>query len=155
MSTRGMVLRELNCNSYECYYRHHDTYPTGLGAELIKALRCYSWEDIVRVCELENVHATISKPEDAFLKVQGDIEYIYEVSEYEERKDAYLTIYKTSSPYYNIPEFIFRIWGSYQRYFPAPRDVVARMAEVELIGGIILGAIAEYHKATKERNSRQ
>jgi len=40
MGTRAMVLRQVGINgSYQCYYRHLDGYPTGLGAELVEALR--------------------------------------------------------------------------------------------------------------------
>ena len=142
MATRAMVLRR-NGASYECYYRHCDGYPTGLGAQLIEALRspfCKTWQDIVKQCELQPENKVVRKPEDAFLKLQGDLEYIYVVSE----NPASLTIYRTTNPR-SLPAFAFKIWSSYAKYFPAPHDVMKTMAEIQLIAHITLQALENYH----------
>lgn len=148
MTTRAMVLRE-NGASFECYYRHCDGYPTGLGVQLIEALRnpfCKTWQDIVKQCELEPENKSVKQPEDAFLKLQGDLEYIYVVIE----RPRGLAILRTSNPR-DLPNFVFKIWFSYAKYFPAPSDAVKTMANVELTAYTILKALEAYHKAAKNQ----
>jgi len=64
-----------------------------------------------------------------------------------------LQIYKTSNPWNGgkdgLPSFIFPVWFSYVKYFPAPRDVVARMAEVEQFASVALRCVDAYHHALK------
>ena len=152
MTTRAMVLRR-NGASYECYYRHCDGYPTGLGAQLIEALRspfCKTWQDIVKQCELQPENKFVRKPEDAFLKLQGDLEYIYVVSE----NPASLTIYRTTNPR-SLPAFAFKIWSSYAKYFPAPHDVMKTMAEIQLIAHITLQALENYHTVMEDLHGKK
>jgi len=106
---------------------------------------CKTWQDIVKQCELEPENKSVKQPEDAFLKLQGDLEYIYVVRE----NPAGLTIYRTTNPR-NLPDFAFKIWFSYAKYFPAPHDVVKTMAEIQLTAHITLEALEAYHKAAKE-----
>jgi len=151
MATRAMVLRE-NGTSYECYYRHCDGYPTGLGVQLVEALRnpfCKTWQDIVKQCGLQPENKFVSKPEDVFLMLQGDLEYIYVVRE----NPKGLAIYRTTNPR-NLPDFAFQIWFSYAKYFPAPHDVVKAMAEIELIAHITLQALESYHNVIKNSLSK-
>jgi len=154
MGTRAMVLKEIG-RSYECFYRHTDGYPSGLGAELIEALRSpfiRSWDDLVECCRLEKENRIVAKPEDAFLKVQGDLEYIYVVKE----NPTSLTIYRTSNPYDygddGLPSFVWRIWASYKQYFPAPNDVVKEMARIQQTASIFLQGLRQYHKALNGRS---
>jgi len=59
MGTRAMVLRQQYMNgAYECYYRHLDGYPTGLGADLICALKSPvlgTWEELTKECRSRNM----------------------------------------------------------------------------------------------------
>jgi len=157
MGTRAMVARQANPNGvYELYYRHLDGYPTCLGVDLIEALRSpllKGWEDVAKECKLEDESKTVEKPEAAFLKVQGDLDYIYEVRDYDPKS---LTIYKTSNPWdgaKGLPSFVFPIWFSYRHYFPAPHDTPARMAEVERTASIALQSIKCYHEALSRKEA--
>jgi len=148
MGTRAMVLREIGRGVYECYYRHLDGYPTGLGVELIEALRqpLYgTWKDVVTALQLEDENITVAKPEDAFLKVQADLEYIYVVKNYGKNNTS-LTIYKTTD-FYNLPPFTWIIWYSYKEYFPSSNDVIKTMAQIEQSATITLECLQAYHKA--------
>lgn len=78
MSTRGFVLIGDDGN-FRVLYRHTDTYPTGLGVELLEMLRRQaggnpSAVDMARLIEelgLEDYRTNVSKPEDAFPRVQN------------------------------------------------------------------------------------
>jgi len=151
VGTRAMVLRKFGEDGagalYRCYYRHLDGYPSGLGAMLIEALRSSfvrSWDQLVEYCNLKDENVVVGRPEDAFLRVQGDLDYIYVVQE----NPRGLRIYRTSNPY-PLPPFAFLVWASYQRYFPAPKDVVRKMADVEAMANLILNALESYHKALR------
>ena len=161
MGTRAMVLKEEGRRRYRCYYRHMDGYPRGLGADLIEALRSpfvKTWEDLAKECGLKDEGAVVSEPEEAFSKVVGDLEYIYVVRDYG-KDHASLKIYRTSCPYHlrfegspSLPEFVFPIWFSYKEHFPAPSDVMPRMAEVERMAVTILHALVAYHSAITKRS---
>jgi len=144
-----MVLKQIGMNGpYECYYRHTDGYPSGLRSDLIEALRSpfvKDWEGLVKECRLQDEKRTVTKPEDAFLKVQGDLEYLYVVEGFDNGTVS-LAIYKTSSPH-DLPDFAWRIWFSYKQYFPSPADVVHCMADLELMAGISLRGLEAYHRA--------
>jgi len=143
MGTRAMVLLKSG-GTYRCYYRQYDGYPTVLGSQLICALRTrQNWEDIAKVCHLADENVAVLEPEEAYLRVQGDLDYIYVV---ELKPKVSLQIYRTTNPW-KLPRFIFPIWGSYAEFFPSPPDVVSRMAEVERCTSITLAALRKYHEA--------
>jgi hypothetical protein len=151
MSTRGMVaLRTTSTGPYELFYEHMDTYPTWLGARLLPALKkCLEaehdaeFEDEVRrviqdhTQEPLNRAQTVSKPEDAFLKVQGDLEWIYAIdlrfgSDY--KQFSRIAIYRTSNPWdYSINTEPFA-WCVYDRCF------------CEIVGGCLESEFEESEK---------
>ena len=148
-----MVLFKTGPNgNYILYYRHTDGYPTGMGVDLIDAIRTTETRDfyqavkeIAEKCALQDEKRSIDKPEDAFLKVQGDLEYLYVIENLYEVDTRSLTIYKTSNPR-KLPDFVFSIWFSYAQFFP--EDVGARMGEIERTARIILKALEAYHQAS-------
>ena len=153
MGTRAMVLKALGPHGpYAMFYRHLDGYPTALGTELIGCLRnygslwCKGWADLVRTCGLEDERAMVERPEDAFLRYQGDLEWIYVVEGTDGQLPISLTILKTSFPW-ELPPFVFPVWFSYREYFPGPHDTVREMAHVQLTARMILRALEAYHKA--------
>ena len=81
MSTRAMILVQYGdawASPYHMYYRHCDGDPTGLGQELIEAMkRGLTTEEMIEEVCAEDTKATVSEIEDAFLKYQGDLEWIY------------------------------------------------------------------------------
>jgi hypothetical protein len=92
MSTRGVVLLSRQkhrhpYNTHEIWYRHMDTYPMGLGVELLNDLANYlksdpddfelDIEEIIVHNTQEKYPHCVDNPADAFHKVQGDLEWIY------------------------------------------------------------------------------
>jgi hypothetical protein len=142
--------------SFGVFYRHTDTYPTGLGVELLELLKGQasgnpSAIDMARLIEelgLKDYRTYVSKPEDAFPKVQADVEWIYVVRPNTRPNLTSVAIYRTSNPdLIRGPDFVFSAWFSYVEYFP--EDIKARMAEVERISEITLNGLAAYHRAIK------
>lgn len=164
MSTRAMVVFQSSMNGvYHCYYRHCDGNPAELGTELINAIKSLETreffaavKEVAEKCKLQDEERHIEKPEDAFLKVQGDLEYVYVVCNiYElpttavnnEKFDTRsIGILKTSCPR-ELPDFVFPIWWSYAEFFPD--NARERMAEVERAAGITLNGLEAYDRARK------
>jgi len=154
MTTRGFVLLGGKEGGFRVYYRHADAYPTGLGAELLRLLKLSLARDvhelgrrIVEELRLEDYGVHVEAPEDAFPGVQGDVEWIYAVRL--DDRDAGLTtvtIYRTSAPVPDV-DFVFPVFSSYVSFLPSPKDIPARMAEVERVAEIVLSALRSYHRA--------
>jgi len=154
MSTRGYLLFRRHWNGPLIpYYQHHDTYPTGLGADLIETMRTLehmhgqiSEEQIIEEMNkmgynLRKAQIIMSKPEEAF-EYQGDIEWVYVV----DLSDApSLEIWKTSN-LYTEKDFTFQVWRSYLRYFPSPTENPALMRQLEISTNIALNALSTYEK---------
>ena len=154
MGTRGFVLLGGKEGSYRVYYRQTDTYPTGLGAELLRVLKLNLARDIYELrrkivgeLHLEDYEVYVDSPEGAFPDIQGDVEWIYAVRLDDRDMGATsVTIYRTSFPALDA-DFIFPVFSSYVDFLPSPEDIPARMAEVERIAEIVLNALESYHKA--------
>lgn len=141
MSTRGVIcIREGRGGSFDKYYHHTDTYPTGIGIELLKWLKnSGEVEDLKKILPNMRHEGFIDHPEDAFLKGQGDLEYIYVVQLDGER--SRIDVLRTSNPYFE-KDFVFHIWGCYKQFMP--KDVVKVMADVERSTHIALNIMQAY-----------
>jgi hypothetical protein len=154
MGTRGFVLLGGKEGSFRVYYRHTDAYPTGLGVELLRALKLGLARGagelrrrIVEGLRLEDYGVYVESPEGAFPGVQGDVEWIYAVRlDDRDAGSTSVTIYRTSCPALDV-DFVFPVFSSYVDFLPSPEDIPARMAEVERIAEIVLSALESYHKA--------
>lgn len=162
MSTRGMVCLRFNRNGgFELWYRHTDTYPNGLGMEIITKLKDLQYkaryngreieaEDIYRM--LEDLGCTpekvfISKPEDAFYKRQGDLEYIHVLDiNLEKFGNSSYTILRTSNPWFDF-KFAYPIYGSYIEFLPPLETANREMKEVERISDIALDLLRSFKQA--------
>lgn len=145
---------------FELHYRHCDGYPMGLGVELIQALKeGLETVDVLRMVGAEKERGCpVGMVEDAFLKVQGDLEWLYELSDYNPEKDLRsLAIYKTSCPYTykeeGAPDFVFRCFWSYVRYLP--RDHVSKMEQVEENAQTTLSALISLESAKAARQIKR
>jgi len=101
MSTRAMICVDwYGHGHFELFYRHCDGYPTGLGSELIEALLKYnSVEKVLEEVEARSEGRFVARPEDAFLKVQSDLEWIYVITHAKCSQRLSLQVLKTSCPY--------------------------------------------------------
>ena len=141
MSTRAFVLVSEFPRRYVVYYRHCDGYPTGLGLELIRAVQSgvVKPEELAEQLDLEEYFRWVTDPTAAFLALQADIEWVYEVCIDPPR--TCIKIYKTSVPK-DLPEFLFPVWSSYVRFLP--EDIEAEMNFVEGTATIALNAVAGF-----------
>ena len=164
MGTRTMVcVQSYHNGNYELFYRHNDGNPEALGYELLCFLSELNHEVelgltksltpeafINRMAEklkLQPENRTVEKPEDAFLKVQGDLEYIYALHLESLFSRTRLDIYRTSNPY-TEKNFVFHLFGSYVMFAPKTIiEIAQKMDMIEAIGNISLNAIAQYEKA--------
>ena len=151
MSTRAMIAVQYNWNGpFALHYRHCDGYPTGLGMELVEGLKLH--QDIDALLEqvgAEQLNRLVSEPKDAFLKVQGDLEWIYAIRVDPDRGRTSLSIYKTSNPY-TRREFAFHVWHSYVKYLPRGQGRGV-MRQIETMTHIALSALGEFEKAGGEK----
>ena len=157
MSTRAMILvKRYFSGPYELHYRHCDGYPQGLGVELIEALKKgLDTDEVLKIvgAEKERVYP-VAEVDDAFLKVQGDLEWLYVINDYNSEKDLRaLGIYKTSCPFSfkeeGTPDFVFRCFWSYVRYFPA--NHISKMEHVEETAQTTLNALVALERAKMAR----
>lgn len=164
MGTRTMVcVQSYHNGNYELFYRHNDGNPEALGFELL----CFLSElnhaieigleknltpeafinRMVEKLKLQPENRTVEKPEEAFLKVQGDLEYIYALHLESLFSRTRLDIYRTSNPY-TEKNFVFHLFGCYMMFAPKTIvEIAQRMDMIEAIGDISLNAIAQYEKA--------
>ena len=163
MSTRGYLLFRRRWNGpLTAYYQHMDTYPTGLGADVIDALIIaadadgnITTEGIVkdlneRGYNLQKAERSFSKPEQVFLEYQSDIEWIYVIDLHDTPNSTSLQIWKTSNPITDT-DFCFKVWSSYVRYFPSSHETPNLMYTLELTANMALNALAAYEEATQKR----
>lgn len=144
----------------ELHYRHCDGYSLGLGVELIEALKqgLETGEVLKQVGAEEEIGHPVREVEDAFLKVQGDLEWIYEIGDYNSSNDLRsLGIFKTSCPYTSrengTPDFVFRCFWSYVKYFP--NDHQSKMEQVEAIAETTLQALISLERAKLQEKQRE
>ena len=161
MSTRGYLLFRRRWNGpLTAYYQHMDTYPTGLGVDLIDALvgmgdaeGTLAIESIVkdlnsRRYNLQKTERAFSKPEQVFLEHQSDIEWMYVIDLHDSPNSSSLEIWKTSNPITDT-DFCFKVWSSYVRYFPSSHETPNLMHTLEITANMTITAIAAYEEATK------
>lgn len=129
MGTRAMIaLQRFPNGIYELYYRHMDGYPTGLGAELIEAMKeTPDIDQVLKKVDSAGSNRGVTDPKDAFLQVQSDLEWIYVIENPESETSRSLTILKTSCP--TDRDYVFMAWFSYQQYFSETYAEDLRMVE--------------------------
>jgi len=157
MSTRGAIaVREGRHSSFVAFYRHHDTYPTCLGVELLAILKEMAKEGDFSLRTFKERLADInakeqmgifSSPEQVF-RVQGDLEWIYTV-ELVDADHTCLSIYRTSNPWME-KSMVWRVWGSFLRY--APADAEGEMRMIDGMAECILMALREFEKRILEES---
>jgi len=147
MSTRAMICVDWHGHDhFELFYRHCDGYPTGLGLELIDAmLKHKSIEEILRAVRTEPLDRFVDEVEDAFLKVQSDLEWIYVIRNAAHSDTVSLEIYKTSCPY-TRRNFVWPVWFGYKKYIARKRALWA-MLVIEMTASNTLHALHEFEKA--------
>ena len=144
MSTRAMIcVDRFGHDHFELFYRHCDGYPTALGAEIIRALLAgESIDEVIEGVEANEEHRTVDRPEDAFLKRESDIEWIYALREWQ--GEIALEILRTSNPYCDR-NFAWSVWFKYRAYMK--KSDVRAMETVEYAGCSTLRALAAFEKA--------
>ena len=146
MGTRGMIAVQRSEYSYNLFYKHLDAYPEWLGVELMRKMVTSIGDDIENVMEAVGAKReanTVEKPEDAFLRIQGDLEWIYAIEGLDDGKiteKTSLIIYRTSNPWCRR-KFVFRVWSSYLRLAPV------ELGPLREIVDMILMAISAYDEA--------
>ena len=163
MSTRGYLLFRRRWNGpLTAYYQHMDTYPTGLGVDLMDALiglgdaeGTIAIKSIVndlnnRGYKLQKTERTFSKPQQVFLDYQGDIEWIYVIDLNDTPNSTSLQIWKTSNPHTET-DFCFKVWSSYVRYFPSSHETPNLMHTLEISANMTLNALVAYEEAAQRR----
>ena len=155
MSTRAMICVDwYGHGHYELFYRHCDGHPRGLGMELLDAMLKYeSIEEVIKEVGATPQGRTINKPEDAFLKVQSDLEWIYVIRNGAHSDTMSLQIYKTSYPY-TKRNFVWPVWFSYRTYMKRKR-ALPEMSMIELAASNTLHALHEFEKAKPAANPEQ
>ena len=146
MSIRAMILVQYGeawASPYHMYYRHYDGYPTGLGDEMVRAMiQGKSIDDVLKEVGAEDEHETVSKLEDAFLKYQGDLEWIYVIRN-PDNDNRSLEILKTSYPTLIENDFVFSVLCCYQKYF----DNAPSMQIVQYVGSVMKLGMVELLKS--------
>jgi hypothetical protein len=146
MSTRAMIAVQMQYNSpYELFYRHCDGYPEGLGQELVDSLRkgvhLKGVKELIEHVGAKAENRFVPKPEEAFTKVQGDLEWIYVIRNPYEKETISLEILKTSN-LCSDKSYAFPVFWSYRKYLNQAVD----MKTVECIGSAILVALRAFEK---------
>lgn len=162
MGTRAMVCVQMNPNGvYDLFYRHNDGNPDSLGFDLISFLVRIAHEIAIEInhethariverlvfeANLRHEGRTVKEPEDAFLKVQGDLDYIYAISLSVPFNRSRFDLYKTSNPHIRKP-FVFHVTGFYLIFAPQnTRDIAEKMSLSEMMSRISLSAVAGFER---------
>lgn len=147
VSTRAMIcVDSYGHDHFELFYRHCDGYPTGLGMELVEAmLKHDSIEEVLKEVCAEPEGRSIGRIEDAFLKVQSDLEWIYVICNANDKETVSLQIFKTSNPY-TKRNFVWPVWFSYKTYMNRKKALL-EMSVVELTASNTLQALHEFERA--------
>jgi len=155
MSTRAMICVDwYGHDHFELFYRHCDGYPTGLGIELIDAMLKYdSIEEVLNNVSAEPSDRCIENVEDAFLKVQSDLEWIYVIRNAAKSDTMSLQVYKTSCPY-TKRNFVWPVWFGYKKYIVRKRALWA-MLVIEMTASNTLHALHEFEKAGAAASSEK
>jgi hypothetical protein len=150
MGTRAMVCVQSYANGiYELFYRHNDGNPDALGFELVcflgevyrdielgfvKDLTPMQFIDrMVTALRLQPENRTVEDFQNAFLKVQGDLEYLYVIRLDSNFRRTRFDLYKTSNPYTTV-NFVFHVMGFYMMFAPQRvRNISEKMEQAELI----------------------
>ena len=151
-----MIAVQLGMNGpYQLFYQHCDTYPSWLGLRIAEKLR-----DGVEVAEMaeefswKDVKGLVQRPEDAFMKIQGDLDWIYVIHNIHDENTLSLGILRTSNPWCDWKKpFVWRVWSSYVRFFP--EDLAQTMRLVEMTAGITLHGLNAFYKAYLEEKPVQ
>jgi len=157
MSTRGAIaVREGMGGAYFVFYRHHDTYPTCLGVELLGLLTEMREKDEFfrleafkkRISELGagEFMGLFSDPEGVFRK-QGDMEWIYLV-DLIDKDHTSLAIFRTSNPWLET-RMTWRVWSSFLKYLP--KNAEGEMQQVENVADSIIQALAQFEQRILEK----
>ena len=150
MSTRAMIAVQMNGNgSYFLYYRHCDGYPEGLGQELADAIKKGvgpgGIEGLMKRVGAKAENRSVQEPEEAFINVQGDLDWIYVIRNPQDPELISLEILKTSNLADGKP-YTFPVFWSYRKYMSRAVD----MKTAGYAGTVILGALRAAERAKKE-----
>ena len=153
MSTRATVcVMDSTRYSYMVRYKHCDGYPTGLGYELVRALRtCRTAEELFASVKLENFFVDeVREPEDCH-KLQGDLEYIYAIRMLDDVN--VITGLRTTNPYLSsLPYTCFPIFSLIvNRDSPDDTAVFAILNSAEHIGTGVLRLLSEFEHKLEAR----
>jgi len=156
MSTRAMITVQWRPKGqYELLYRHLDGTPRVLGVELIRNLVQTPLRNAL--AKLHGVKKTgkfVAKPEQAFTKVQSDLEWIYVVRDNIIPGLISLEILKTSCPYLRR-RFAWAVWLSNIHCVTNMKRIASQMAAVEHNSATILEMVAAIEKSQKEMGKRK
>ncbi len=148
------MVREGRHSAFVAYYRHHDTYPTCLGVELLVILKemakerdfsLRTFKERLAVLNAKEQMGIFSAPEQVFSR-QGDLEWIYTV-ELVDADHTCLSIYRTSNPWLE-KKMVWKVWGSFLRYLPA--EIEEEMRIIEEMAECVLMALREFEKLILE-----
>ncbi|MEW6664173.1 MAG: hypothetical protein AB1512_02985 [Thermodesulfobacteriota bacterium] len=136
MSTRAMVAFQERCGSpYSVFYRHCDGYPTGLGLDLMRALKkAQDPGKVARKADLkydrlfsgDEYHPRI------YPVCQADLDWFYLVSP-DGPEHTSVTIFKTGNPYLE-GGVSWRVWFCYLKYLPEDLERELRFVEISAWG---------------------
>jgi len=150
MSTRGVVLLSRQkhrhpYNTHEIWYRHMDTYPMGLGVDLLNDLANYlrsdpddfelDIEEIIVHNTQEKYPHCVDDPADAFHKVQGDLEWIYCIELYPQKLEySEFHIYKVVRMWNSTicDDFVYDCYSKWFKDLPSlESEILADMEQLD------------------------
>ncbi|MBW2044109.1 MAG: hypothetical protein JRI96_04390 [Deltaproteobacteria bacterium] len=147
MSTRAMIaFADSGGRCFRVYYRHCDGYPTGLGLELIRALKeARDPGSVARKAGLEYqcMYASDEFHPRIYPECQGDLDWFY-VVRLNGPELTSVDIFRTGNPYLN-GGMSWRVWGSYLKYLPENLEQEFRFVEISAAG--TLQALHQLQKA--------
>jgi hypothetical protein len=152
VSTRAMVGFTEDNTFFSVYYRHCDGYPTGLGEELLEAMKETNDQDkIAEKCGLEFVthmcagddYYDCGNPR-FYPKLQADLDWFYVVHLDAQRELCSLTIFKTGNPYLEGGKS-WRVWFSYVKYLPENHIEIMDLLEIQQSG--LIQALLEFERS--------
>ena len=138
MSTRAMVGFTEDGTFFSVFYGHCGGYPTGLGEELLAALKETNDQDeIAEKCGLTFVTHMCADDDWGnprfYPKLQRDLDWFYVVHLNAQRELCSLTIFKTGNPYLEGGKS-WRVWFSYVKYLPENHVEIMNSLEIQQSG---------------------